>query len=416
MQMVFYKKRRCIEGLAAFTIFAFFGLSALFSEAGQNLSAGCAVDMAPRTPEIESEITARINDEIMIAIIAQNVTDLDAYQVDIVYDANGLTFLKSLEETQDNQNLLKINGGETIYMPPKHIREGTVRIAGALLGNHTENVVSGGGVISLLKFKVLDETRKKDVCLANVLFPDSTGKGDYATSLENGTILPVDNSRPSLDFSFTEPDKDGPVSIQVKIDFSEPVAGFEKNDIRVSGGEIDTFAGSGKTYTFLLRPEIEGDIQITVPADSAHDDSGNGNLEKNAVYSFNPNHPPSIFGTPPTAVYANETYKFTPKAEDPDPEDSLLFNIENKPDWADFDIKTGVLNGIPLNSDIGEYENIRISVTDSNGDSIPLPAFQISVKAIENTDSHNHDKTETTASKPDDDNSGGVCFIESVQR
>ena len=52
------------------------------------------------------------------------------------------------------------------------------------------------------------------------------------------------------------------------------------------------------------------------------------------------NTPPTISGTPPTAIVAGEFYEFIPTAEDPDG-DPLRFTVYQKPDWASFDQQTG---------------------------------------------------------------------------
>lgn len=72
-----------------------------------------------------------------------------------------------------------------------------------------------------------------------------------------------------------------------------------------------------------------------------------------------------------------EQYTFTPIASDPE-DDTLLFSIENKPAWTNFNTSSGELSGTPGSSDIGDYGNIVISVTDgSTGTS--LSPFTIAV-------------------------------------
>ena len=58
------------------------------------------------------------------------------------------------------------------------------------------------------------------------------------------------------------------------------------------------------------------------------------------------NTAPVISGTPPTAVAVGESYYYKPNASDANG-DSLRFSIQNKPRWATFETKTGVLRGAP---------------------------------------------------------------------
>jgi hypothetical protein len=94
------------------------------------------------------------------------------------------------------------------------------------------------------------------------------------------------------------------------------------------------------------------------------------------------NNAPVISGAPANAVVISNAYSFTPSASDPD-RDTLSFNVQNKPAWANFNGTTGALTGTPLLGDVGNYSNIGISVSDGNlSDS--LPAFSVAV--VQNAD------------------------------
>lgn len=93
------------------------------------------------------------------------------------------------------------------------------------------------------------------------------------------------------------------------------------------------------------------------------------------------NSPPSVSGTPAATTWAVETvYSFLPSASDPDLQ-SLVFSIQNKPDWAVFNSLTGALTGLPKTNDAGTYSGIVISVSDGHGGSASLSAFSITVTA-----------------------------------
>ncbi len=92
------------------------------------------------------------------------------------------------------------------------------------------------------------------------------------------------------------------------------------------------------------------------------------------------NSPPQISGTPSLIVNVGQSYSFTPTTSDPDG-DSLLFSIQNRPGWAQFDTSTGALSGTPQVGDAGSYANISISVSDGNL-SDTLPGFTITVNQV----------------------------------
>jgi len=89
------------------------------------------------------------------------------------------------------------------------------------------------------------------------------------------------------------------------------------------------------------------------------------------------NSPPTIWGSPDSAVMTGDNYLFTPNANDADG-DTITFAIVNKPRWANFDTATGRLSGQPLLGDEGTYSNISINANDGTA-TANLPAFSIEV-------------------------------------
>lgn len=102
--------------------------------------------------------------------------------------------------------------------------------------------------------------------------------------------------------------------------------------------------------------------------------------EDGEVSGFITNNPgndaPIIIGSPDSAVMINDLYEFEPKAQDPDG-DSLTFQIQNKPVWANFDSVTGRLYGQPTLGNIGTYSNITVTVTD--GEKTDTLTFSVTV-------------------------------------
>jgi hypothetical protein len=90
---------------------------------------------------------------------------------------------------------------------------------------------------------------------------------------------------------------------------------------------------------------------------------------------------PSVSGTPPSTVAADNRYSFVPTVVNPTGA-PLSFSIQNKPVWAAFALRTGELSGTPNAPDMGEYPNIVISASASASTSTSaLPAFSIRVTA-----------------------------------
>jgi hypothetical protein len=85
----------------------------------------------------------------------------------------------------------------------------------------------------------------------------------------------------------------------------------------------------------------------------------------------------AISGQPPTSVREDTTYDFLPEASGPD-ESSLVFAIENKPEWASFETSTGRLTGKPDKEHVGSYPGIVIQVSDGDR-TASLETFSIDV-------------------------------------
>lgn len=94
------------------------------------------------------------------------------------------------------------------------------------------------------------------------------------------------------------------------------------------------------------------------------------------------NSAPSISGFPAASIIVGENYSFTPSASDPDG-DNLTFAITSQPAWSNFSTEIGQLSGSPGPSDIGQYSNIIVSVSDGDM-STSLPGFSIDVVDVGN--------------------------------
>lgn len=123
-------------------------------------------------------------------------------------------------------------------------------------------------------------------------------------------------------------------------------------------------AGAAGTTSNIVITAYDGYFRATLPAFSITVGSG-------------VNAPPSIAGRPPLTVAAGSLYSFRPAASDADG-DPLTFSVQNKPAWASFDARTGLLSGMPGANAVGSHANIVISVSDGHA-TATLPPFSIAV-------------------------------------
>jgi hypothetical protein len=90
-----------------------------------------------------------------------------------------------------------------------------------------------------------------------------------------------------------------------------------------------------------------------------------------------PNNPPTISGSPDTALVVGNPWSFTPTASDADG-DSLTFSISGRPGWLNFNSATGQLSGTPSSTDVGVHQDIVISVSDGQS-TADLAPFSLTV-------------------------------------
>ncbi len=132
----------------------------------------------------------------------------------------------------------------------------------------------------------------------------------------------------------------------------------------------------------LVNTSIIGGYKVTYDVSDVA-----GNKAKQLARTVNvvaiPNVAPSIIGSPKTTTNIYDTYQFLPVASDDNKNDTLTFSIENKPEWAAFNATTGLLQGVVPAGSEESYNDIIISVSDSE-ETVALPAFSITVSSAEN--------------------------------
>ena len=65
----------------------------------------------------------------------------------------------------------------------------------------------------------------------------------------------------------------GPFSIAIA--FSEPVTGFELEDLVVGNGSASELQGNNATYTVTITPAASGTVTVDIAADASQDSAGN---------------------------------------------------------------------------------------------------------------------------------------------
>lgn len=74
-------------------------------------------------------------------------------------------------------------------------------------------------------------------------------------------------------------------SFTVSVGFSESITGLTANDFSTVNCSISNFSGSGASWSFTVNPIINGDLQVTLPADSVIDSQSHGNAVSNTIFT-----------------------------------------------------------------------------------------------------------------------------------
>jgi hypothetical protein len=96
-----------------------------------------------------------------------------------------------------------------------------------------------------------------------------------------------------------------------------------------------------------------------------------------APASAPPNQAPTISGDATEYARVGSAYTFEPSYRDPDG-DRLTFSANNLPPWASLDAASGRVTGTPALADLGDYEDITITVADASHRASTQP-FMITV-------------------------------------
>jgi hypothetical protein len=205
---------------------------------------------------------------------------------------------------------------------------------------------------------------------------DTSSVGPFKIKVRPKDVPPTPNSPPTISgvpanavtinqaylFQPSASDPNSGDNLRFAISGRPSWASFSSSTGRLSG--TPTSANIG-TYSNIVISVNDGQVSAALPAFS---------IQVRDVA----NQPPTISGSPSGTAMTGTAYSFTPSASDPD-RNPLTYSIANRPVWATFSTSSGRLNGTPTTSNVGNYANIVISVSDGRA-STSLPAFAINVQ------------------------------------
>ncbi|MFK8031357.1 MAG: Ig-like domain-containing protein, partial [Gammaproteobacteria bacterium] len=358
-----------------------------------------------------------------------DVTDNDS-DIDGSLDSSTLSIV-----AQPSQGSVQVEGGQLVYTPDANlngvdaftyiVRDDGDASSNAATVNITINPVNDNPVARNDTATLLED----GTLMINVLGNDSDVESGFdAASVtlaitqapENGSVniessglityTPEDLYNGNDSFSYTVTDVDGGtsnaalVSITVESVNNAPLANNDSfstsedvavvvnpvvNDsdvdgtlnvsqlVIVEGPALGTLENNGDgTLTFTPDSDVNGSDRFSY---TVADNEGATSEVATATIVIEPvNDDPTISGTPSGTATVGQVYTFVPTVTDID-STGFTYVAENQPLWLSLDQATGALSGRPAAGDVGTYDSIVLTVSDSLG-SATLATFGIEVQ------------------------------------
>ena len=164
----------------------------------------------------------------------------------------------------------------TVLRPPY---SGTAPVASTVTvyvdGTSIGTTSASGGSFSLVQPTSLSEG-------SHTVYATAQVSGSTVSANSNTNTFTVDTSLPTATITSSVGPSGSSTStspIPFTVTFSEPVTGFDKNDISFSGAasSVVVTATSASVYAVQVTPAAAGTLTLTVPAGAAQDAAGNGN-------------------------------------------------------------------------------------------------------------------------------------------
>jgi hypothetical protein len=167
-------------------------LVTLPATAGPNESASLSVDLDLTTPGIQSQhIIDEEVSQFFAAVWCEDVENLDTYSFLLTFDTSLVELTGTYEENPmaGLTNILKSNGGATLFMEPstEEKQAGKITVASTLTESNPAQAPEGSGLLALLQFAVLD-LGECTLSLGETRLLDHEGISDDITDLNDGFL------------------------------------------------------------------------------------------------------------------------------------------------------------------------------------------------------------------------------------
>ncbi len=156
------------------------------SWAGPNEKAGCSIDADATTfdyddavsrTDIETAVFAEAGQNFYLLVAAQNVVNLDTFNILVDFDQDILEFVGGETSSLDIENIMEKENAFAVCMKPTVLESspGTVAFACSLQRGQEGKAPDGSGVAAILEFRLKECGRCTKVAPVDVSFCDVEG-------------------------------------------------------------------------------------------------------------------------------------------------------------------------------------------------------------------------------------------------
>lgn len=114
-----------------------------------------------------------------------------------------------------------------------------------------------------------------------------------------------DTSRPTIVLSSSESSTTNNTNIAVSVDISEALKSFSSEDFDVTNAVISQVIKTDTGYSFILTPNLEGLVSVSLSEKIVHDLAGNGNSASNILSFVYDSSKPEVVLSSPSPAYTN---------------------------------------------------------------------------------------------------------------
>lgn len=329
----------------------------------------------PEPTSINTGVTTQfMTVPVLQALDAQNLLDQDYNQSVVLSEVNGLgeaniTVSGDLDAASETATLAFSSGSVTFSGL-------AVNYAVAGQGNEIFNLQASSGSLSSATSQsiVVNDLPRIEGLPTEIIVVEDQPSGVDLSAMQ---LSDADGTNLTLSISVSSGSLTADTASGTANNVTINGSGTDNLSIAGTVSGILAFLDVADVISYLSVPNDDTDSTMTILANDGQIDSAASSIN----LSITPvNDAPTISGDGSASIAQGTNYEFIPTATDIDG-DTLVFSIENQPDWLDFDETNGRLFGTSNSAAVGTFENIIISVFDG-AVTASLDAFSITVSIV----------------------------------